>query len=216
MEATVYNKDGKSAGKVTLPESIFGLPKNDDLVHQVVTAFEANARQGSAHSKDRSEVRGGGKKPWKQKGTGRARHGSRRSPIWVGGGVTFGPRNERVFEQKINKKMKVKALFTALSEKFRNGQVIFVENLEFSKPTTKEAQGMITALSKDFENLTKKRRAAFVAFDEADEKAYKSFRNLETVVTDTVANMNAKDVVDNAYVIIENPDKALEVLTKRI
>jgi len=215
MEATVYNKSGKSAGKVTLPESIFGLPKNDDLVHQVLTALEANARQGSAHSKDRSEVRGGGKKPWKQKGTGRARHGSRRSPIWVGGGVTFGPRNERDFSQKINKKMKIKALFTALSEKFRNGQVIFVEDFAFSKPTTKEAQAIIAGLAKDFENITKKRRAAFIAFDAADEKAYKSFRNIETIATDSIANMNVKDVVDNAYVVIENPEKALEVLTKR-
>lgn len=215
MEATLYNKAGKSAGKVTLPESIFGLPANKDLVHQVVTAIEANGRQGSAHTKDRGEVRGGGKKPWKQKGTGRARHGSRRSPIWVGGGITFGPRNERDFSQKVNKKMKVKALFTALSEKFRDGKVIFVEDFGFTAPATKEAQGIITALAKDFENLTKKRRAAFVAFDEVDAVAHKSFRNIATVDADSITNMNVKDVVDNAYVIIENPEKALEVLTKR-
>src|SRR6478609_7180183 len=114
MEATLYNKKGEKAGKVTLPESLFGLPWNADLVHQVVTSMQDNARLSIAHTKDRGEVRGGGKKPWKQKGTGRARHGSSRSPIWKGGGITHGPLAEKNYKQKINKKMASKALAAAL------------------------------------------------------------------------------------------------------
>ena len=100
----IFDKAGKSVGKIDLPIEVFGLDSNDSLVHQVYIAKRANQRRTYAHTKDRSEVRGGGKKPWRQKGTGRARHGSNRSPIWVGGGVTFGPTNERNFSKKINKK----------------------------------------------------------------------------------------------------------------
>ena len=119
LEAVVYSQEGKKSGSVTLPEAVFGEKWNADLVHQVVVAMQANARQPIAHTKDRSEVRGGGRKPWAQKGTGRARHGSSRSPIWRHGGVTHGPRNDRDFSQKINRKMKVKALYAVLSKKFR-------------------------------------------------------------------------------------------------
>src|SRR3954467_5139183 len=109
MESTVYNQKGKEVGKIQLAEQIFGLKWNADLVHQVVTSMESSARTNVAHTKNRGEVSGGGKKPWQQKGTGRARHGSIRSPIWVGGGVTHGPRKDKDYDRKINKKMKAKA-----------------------------------------------------------------------------------------------------------
>src|SRR5688572_16302299 len=117
MEANIYNKEGKAIGKVQLPEELFGLPWNADLVHQVVVSMQSNARAPIAHTKTRAEVSGTNQKPWQQKGTGRARHGQRISPIWRGGGISHGPRNDRNFEKKINKKMRTKALFTVLSKK---------------------------------------------------------------------------------------------------
>lgn len=140
MESKVYNQKGEEVGKITLPEQVFDLPWNADLVHQVVVGMQANARTPVAHTKDRSEVRGGGRKPWQQKGTGRARHGSRRSPIWKGGGVTFGPRNEKIYSKTINKKMRAKALFTALSQKLKDNEVLFVDTLSFTEPKAVEAK----------------------------------------------------------------------------
>ena len=111
MEQKVYNQKGEEAGKIKLPESIFGVPWNADLVHQVVVAMTSSMRHSIANTKTRGEVSGGGKKPWQQKGTGRARHGSTRSPIWVGGGIAHGPRKEKNYDRKINKKARAKALW---------------------------------------------------------------------------------------------------------
>src|SRR3954466_2367188 len=108
MKTDIYNTEGKKAGSIDLPEAVFNQPWNNALIHQVVVSMQANARTNVAHTKDRGEVRGGGRKPWQQKGTGRARHGSIRSPIWKGGGVTHGPRNEKVFSRAIPKKMRAK------------------------------------------------------------------------------------------------------------
>src|SRR3990167_3218020 len=116
MQLDVYNQKGQKTGQVAVPEGIFSLIRNDALVYQVFTVKQAQAHHTYAHTKTRADVRGGGPKPWKQKGTGRARHGSRRSPLWVGGGITFGPTKERNFSQQINKKMKQSALKMALSD----------------------------------------------------------------------------------------------------
>jgi len=146
MEQTVYNQKGEEVGKVELPANIFDLELNKDLVHQVVVAQMANARKVIAHTKDRSERRGGGRKPWRQKGTGRARHGSIRSPIWRGGGISFGPTKERVFTKKINKKMKQKALFVALSSKIRDNEMILLDKLEIKEAKTKSMIGILNNL----------------------------------------------------------------------
>ena len=172
MEAVIYNQKGEKAGKVTLPESVFGLPWNGDLVHQVMTSMQSNKRAGTAHTKDRSEVSGGGRKPWRQKGTGRARHGSIRSPIWRGGGVTHGPTKEKNYNKKINKKMKTKALFTVLSEKQRSGEILFIDKIEFSDAKTKKAREVLVSLSKisGFERLVGgKNKVIYLAEYKVDE-----------------------------------------------
>ncbi|KKP91493.1 MAG: 50S ribosomal protein L4 [Candidatus Nomurabacteria bacterium GW2011_GWE2_36_115] len=200
METQIYNQKGKSVGKFELPESIFGVPWNGDLVHQVVTAMQANARTPVAHTKTRGEVRGGGKKPWKQKGTGRARHGSTRSPIWKGGGVTHGPRNDKVYDQKINKKMKAKALYTVLSEKLRKGQLIFVEELNLKAIKTKDAVAVMKDLSgiKGFERMVGgKKPNTYISVPAKGDVLKKSFANIPTVEivsqpTESVAFLGGK------------------------
>ena len=212
MEATVYDQKGKESGKVTLPKSVFGLPWNADLVHQVVVSQQANARTPIAHTKDRSEVRGGGKKPWKQKGTGRARHGSRRSPIWIGGGVTFGPRNEKDYSKKINKKMRAKALYMVLSKKLKDGEILFVDTLSFSEPKTVQAKKVLSAFGTvpGYESLTtKKKNAALLALDSHDENTAKSFRNFSNVLVEEVRNLNPVTALTYKYLIITKPSDAV-------
>lgn len=219
MEATIYNAEGKSAGKVTLPETLFGLPWNASLMHQVVTSMQDNARTNVAHVKDRGEVRGGGKKPWQQKGTGRARAGSSRSPIWRGGGITHGPNKNEVFARAIPRKMRTKALLLALSQKMRDGQVVFVNSFELDKPKTAAAKKTLVALSKNkgLERLaTKPKNAALVAFSDPTEAGIKSFRNLGNVKTASVRDLNPVTVLGSSYLVIENPAAAFAILETRV
>jgi len=219
MEATIYNQNGKDAGKVTLPEAIFDTKWNSDLVHQVVTAMQANARTNVAHTKDRSEVRGGGKKPWKQKGTGRARHGSNRSPIWVGGGVTFGPRNDKDYSQKINKKMRAKALYTVLSQKLRHGEVLFVDSIEFDEIKTNKAKDTMAVFAsiKGFEGLnTKKRNSLLLTTLVKDENVYKSFSNFNNVALDEIRNINPVELLKYKYVVITQPKESISFLESKM
>lgn len=219
METQIYNQKGKSVGKFDLPESIFGVPWNGDLVHQVVTAMQANARTPVAHTKNRSEVRGGGRKPWKQKGTGRARHGSSRSPIWKGGGVTHGPRNEKSYEQKINKKMKAKALYTVLSEKLRKGQLIFIEELNLKAIKTKDAVSVMKDLSsvKGFEKIVGgKKPNTYISVPAKGDVIKKSFANIPTVEIDEVRNMNPVDLLSYKYIIISQPTESVAFLGGKI
>ncbi|MCE9628976.1 MAG: 50S ribosomal protein L4 [Candidatus Vogelbacteria bacterium] len=218
MEAKIYNRQGKESGSVKLPEKFFGLKINNDLIHQVIESMNSNARQGNANSKDRSEVRGGGKKPWKQKGTGRARHGSRRSPIWVGGGTTHGPRSERDYSKKINRKMKTKALFTVLSAKLRDGEVLFTEPLIFAKPEAKLATKDLGNLSKlaGFEKLVYKTgKRALIVSPTKDEAMLKSFANIKTVVVEEARNINPLTLATYKYVLITDPVKTIEALSAR-
>jgi len=219
VEAEVYNQKGKSVGKLSLPETVFGLAWNGDLVHQVVTAMQANARTPVAHTKDRSDVRGGGRKPWKQKGTGRARHGSSRSPIWKGGGVTHGPRNEKSYEQKINKKMRIKALFTVLSEKLRKGQILFVEELALKNIKTKDAVSVIKDLSgvKGFEKIVGgKKTNLYITVPAKSDSLKKSFANIPTVEIDEIKNINPVDLLAYRYIIIAQPKESIAFLGGKI
>ena len=217
MKSDIYNIQGKKAGSVELPENIFGVAWNDSLMHQVVTTMQANARTLVAHTKGRGDVRGGGKKPWQQKGTGRARHGSSRSPIWKGGGVTHGPRNEKVYARTLPKKMRAKALFMALSRKMKDGELILVDSFGFSTPKTAGAKKALMALSgvKGFERLSSRRNAALVAIPERTEATMKSFRNIGSVECDSVANLNPVDVLKYKFLIVENPEASLKIVEKR-
>ena len=204
---------------LALPPALFAARKNDTLVYQVVTAVEANARMPIAHTKTRGDVRGGGKKPWRQKGTGRARHGSRRSPIWRGGGVTFGPRNEKSYAQKINKKMRARALAVVLSQKFASGDVLFVDAFSFGAPKTKEAKASLVSLAsvKGYEALaTRRNNAALIALGAPDAQTKKSFRNMGNVLVEESRNLNPVDVLSYRFVVIANPEASLEALSKRL
>lgn len=220
MKETVYTIEGKENGSIELPETIFGLPWNGDLVHQVIVSMQSSARTTLAHTKDRGDVRGGGKKPWAQKGTGRSRHGSSRSPIWKGGGITHGPTNERNFDKKVNKKMKVKALNVLLSQKYRDGEIIFIDSFAgFDKPKTAKAKATIDAITKATgkESLGyKKNNNAFIAVSEQNLDARKSFENFGNIKFDEVRNTNPIDVAKYKYLIIENPEKSLETLLARV
>lgn len=218
MEATIYNQKGGEAGKVKLPENIFGLPWNNDLIHQVAVSMMSNARNPIAHTKNRGDVSGTGKKPWRQKGTGRARHGSRRSPIWVGGGVAHGPRNERDYTKKLNKKMKAKALFTALSRKYKDGEIIFVDEISIKEPKTKEAKSVMASLSKvkEFEKLDRRRNAVFVALSENNLVTKKSFNNFGNLEVGEVKDLNVLDLLNYKFLIITNPEKSIANISARI
>jgi large subunit ribosomal protein L4 len=219
MDATLYNQEGKKVGTVDVSPKVFGVAWNADLMHQVVCAMQANARTPVAHTKNRAEVSGTGKKPWKQKGTGSARHGSRRSPIWRTGGVAHGPRNERDYTQKINKKMRAKALYMALSKKLSDGEVLFVDALTFDTPKTKDAKKVVTALAgvAGFEKLaTKRKNAALIASPATTDATQKSFRNFGNFCLAEVRNLNPVDVLAYKYVVLVAPSEALPVLEGRM
>lgn len=213
MEQTVYNLEGKKAGTIKLPETVFGVRWNADLVKQVVDSLLSSARKNIAHTKNRGEVRGGGKKPWKQKGTGRARHGSIRSPIWVGGGVAHGPRNEKNFERKVSKNMRVKALYTILAQKNREGEIIFVDSLSLPEAKTREAAKALKSLAEG-KILSKKRSSAAIALGSKNKETERAFRNLSNVEVLEARNLNPVTVLQYKYLILENPESALNSLPK--
>lgn len=215
MEHTVYNQKGQETGKVTLPEAVFGVKWNADLVHQVATSMASSARSGTAHTKTRGEVRGGGKKPWRQKGTGRARHGSIRSPIWVGGGVAHGPRSEKNYERKVNKQMKRKALYSILSAKLRDGEILFLNGIAIPEIKTTDAKAVLAGISniKGFESLENKReKSALILMPRKEAVVEKSFRNIGNVEVMETRNVHVPSVLKYKYVVIVNPDESLKSL----
>jgi large subunit ribosomal protein L4 len=219
MEAKIYNTKGKETGKIALSENVWGVRWNADLVHQVSVGMQANARTATASVKDRSKVSGGGKKPWAQKGTGRARHGSSRSPIWRHGGVTHGPLVEKIYDKKINKKVRIKALYTVLSEKLRKNEVLFVDEMSMKIPKTAEVKIVLGALAgiKGFEKLsTKRKNAAYIASGEKSEILAKSFANFGSVEFDEIKNMNPVDLLTHKYLVIISPEKAVSFIEGKL
>jgi len=207
METVLYNQKGEEVGKIDLPEEVFGLPLNKDLLHQVAISQMANKRQVIAHAKARSEVRGGGKKPWRQKGTGRARHGSIRSPIWKGGGVTFGPTKEKSYKKKINVKMARKAMLVALSSKRRDGQLAVIDGLNLEVAKTKEIAAIRKNLNKVFS-----RGSLLMILPANDSKATLSARNLPNFDTIEARNLNALEILSHKYLVLLKD--SIDVLTK--
>lgn len=219
MEAIIYNTKGKEAGKIALNEKVWGVKWNADLVHQVVTGMRANARTTTASVKNRGDVSGGGKKPWQQKGTGRARHGSSRSPIWRHGGVTHGPLTEKNYAKKINKKMAARALFAVLSEKLRKNEILFVDGIAMKEPKTREAKGILSAFAgvKGFEKiLTKKRNAAYIALGEKSPVVLKSFANFGNIDIDLAQNMNPLDLLNHKYAVIVAPEASVKFIEGKL
>lgn len=219
VTAPVYNQVGKELETITLPSNIFGLSWNADLVHQVVVSLMSNKRASIAHTKDRSEVSGGGKKPWQQKGLGRARHGSSRSPIWVGGGVSHGPRNEKDYSRKVNKKMKAKALFTILSKKFKENEIFFLDSLKAPAPKAKEGLTILKNLSaiKGCEKiLSKRKNSAYITVIKKDVNISRSLNNFGNLTVDEFRNINPLDILKYKYLIIENPATALKFLEAKM
>jgi len=195
MKISVYNQEGKEEGQVLLPREIFDIKMNPDLVHQVVVSQMANQRKPTAHTKDRGEVRGGGKKPWQQKGTGRARHGSIRSPIWKGGGVTFGPTNERVFTKTIPIKMRRNALFMVLSSKVKDNLLIILDELKVEGIKTK-------IIFQILNNLSSKNQSCLIALPKIEKKLVLSVRNIPNVKTIESRNLNVLDLLSFKYLIL--------------
>ena len=215
MEAITYNQKGKEAGKIKISEAVFGLSWNADLVHQVVVSMMSSARHSIASTKTRGEVSGGGKKPWQQKGTGRARHGSTRSPIWVGGGIAHGPRSDKNYDRKVNKKAKAKALYTILSKKFKDGEILFVDSLAFATPKAADAKATIMAFSKikGFEKFgTKPKNVAIISVEKKTPTLMKSFKNFGNLEVEEFRNINPVSVLNHKYLVIANPVEALKNL----
>ncbi|MBD5584836.1 MAG: 50S ribosomal protein L4 [Clostridia bacterium] len=189
----VYKMDGTEAGTMKLSDKVFGVEYNEPLIHQAVVTRLANERQGTKSTLTRTEVRGGGRKPWRQKGTGNARQGSIRAPQWVKGGVVFAPKS-RDFSKDMNKKAKIGALLSALSKKVADGEFVVVDKLEVKEGKTKE---MVA-----FQNALKLDKSAVIVMDTNDEKVILATRNIQKLSTLPVAQISTYEVVANAKVVM--------------
>lgn len=194
MKISVHNLSGKKVEDMNLSESIFNVPVNNALLHQVYVAQSANRRQVSAHAKDRSETAGSGKKPWAQKGTGRARTGAARNPIWRGGGAIFGPTKDRNFKKKINDKMRKKALLITLSEKVRSKNFMVVDELRLKEQKTKE-------FAKALKNL-KIKGSTLIGLSDPEKDIYLCSRNIPKVDPISIKQLNVFDVLNHKYLIL--------------
>jgi len=208
LKVNVYNLEGKKVEDIELSEAVFGLKKNDELLHQAYVAISSNQRQVLAHAKDRGERSGSGKKPWKQKGTGNARVGSVRTPVWRGGGVVFGPTKDRNFKKEINKKMMKKAILLALSSKAKSENVIVLDKIELAEKKTKKFAEIIKNL--------KIKGTALIGFSEK-EKDFKLYsRNLKKADSELTSNLNVFDIMNHKNLVLSKESiKYLEEKYKR-
>jgi len=226
MLIDTYNQDGQKIGQTRLPAEIFEIPMNSDLVHQVVVSQMANRRKVIAHTKTRGEVSGGGKKPWAQKGLGRARHGSIRSPIWRHGGVVFGPRKEKIFKKKIPKKMKRKALFMVLSAKVKSNLLILIDKLELAQAKTKlmaeiiencrakrgasSSPSLLPAEARKLKIENFKNGSVLIALPVLEKNIILAARNLPKVQTIQAKDLNALDLLSFKYLIL--PKESFKII----
>lgn len=203
MKISVYNLEGKKVKDIDLSQDVFGVDSNNALLHQVYVARQANKRKAIAHAKDRSEVVGSNKKPWKQKGTGRARTGSVKNPIWRSGGVVFGPTRDRNFSKKVNRKSNKKAIKIALSEKAGNKNIVVVDNFDIKEKKTKE-------FARGLKNL-KLSGKVLINLEEKEKDAYRFIRNIKGVKCIPVSGLNVLDILNYKNLVIsENGVRFLE------
>jgi len=208
MKIALHNQKGEKGGEIELSDKMFKVPLNSDLLHQVILYYERFSRRRIAKVKDRSEVRGGGKKPWRQKGTGRARHGSIRSPLWRKGGVTFGPTPEKKYQVRIPRRFKRKALFMALSRKLKDGEIIFIDKMQISEPKTRNFTEIFKSLTKVKKDINKKRVVLVLA--KKDENLLKAAKNIKKVSLVGANSLNPYLLLKNKYLLIDK--KAIEQL----
>ena len=203
MKYIVYNQQGKQVGTTLLPKEIFEVKINPDLIHQLIILQMASRRRVIAHTKGRGEVRGGGRKPWRQKGTGRARAGSIRSPIFKGGGVTFGPTKEKLFKKKIPKSMKRKALFMALSAKANKNLLILLDKLNIEKPKTKEVMKILNS-------LPCKEKNTLLILAQYDKNIIRAARNIPNIRIIQVKDLNCLDLLSFKYLLM--PKESIKII----
>lgn len=206
LKIALYKQDGTQSGDVELNETVFGIEPNKHVLNEAVLMQRASLRQGTHAVKNRSAVRGGGRKPWRQKGTGRARQGSIRAPHWVGGGVVFGPTTQRNYSYKLPKKVRRLALKSALSSKVQDEDVVVLEALSFDEPKTKEVVNLLDALEVD--------KKALIVTAQREENVIRSANNLQTVKVITVQDLNVLDLLMHDKLILtkDAAEEAGEVL----
>ncbi|MBN2197808.1 50S ribosomal protein L4 [Candidatus Wolfebacteria bacterium] len=204
MKVDVFDKENNKLETIDLSEKVFNIKWNPDLVNQVLLAQMSNRHEAWAHTKGRGDVRGGGKKPWRQKGTGRARHGSTRSPIWKGGGVTFGPTKERNFIKKINKKMKRLAIFSALSQKMKDNEIKIIDNFNIDLKKTNEWK-------KELKNIIDLRTKTLLISSSVN-NIHKPIANMKRVGSISSKSLNIYDLLNFKNIVLEK--KAVEEIEK--
>lgn len=209
---SVYNAEGKEVEQLTVSPAVFEVPSNDVLVHQVYVSLTGNVRGVYAHTKTRAEVVGSGKKPWKQKGTGRARVGEIRNPVWRKGGIVFGPRNDRNFSSKVNQKMRRKAVMVALSDKLRAGKLLVLDGLTFPEQKTKLFAATLKALKIE-------KKSVMVGLASEEKVWEKAIRNIDRVEHALARDINVVDLLNHQYFLVtkaslQNLEKRFEASTE--